>query len=153
MLLLHQHHCITPSTLAGSDGTRFQHFPQVVPNLLNQWWGNSCKSFLKGSVIHDFYHMFCGMGTAQFQWIQLEHVMVFGQEPASSVCQLRGPGIQATQVQFIKQFTMSLPNCQPRGMGIVGLISPLQQLLFPKGFGHRQYGYCPGHCGFLLKGL
>ena len=76
--------------------------------------------------------------------------MVFSQEPASSVCQLWGPGIQATLVQFIKQFTMSLPNCQPRGMGIMGLISPLQQLLFLKGFGHRQCSYCPGHWSFLL---
>ena len=28
--------CIAPGTLAWSDGTRFQHFPQVAPNLLNQ---------------------------------------------------------------------------------------------------------------------
>ena len=45
-----------------SDGTRFQHFPQVAPNLLNQWWGNSSKSFLKGSVISDFV---CSM-----EWVQ-----------------------------------------------------------------------------------
>ena len=40
-------------------------FPQVVPNLLNQWWGNLSKLMLRGSVICDFYCMFCGMGTAQ----------------------------------------------------------------------------------------
>ena len=58
--------CIAPSTLAGPDNTRLQHFPQVVLNLFNQWWRNLSKSFLKGSVIHNFYCVFCGMGTAQF---------------------------------------------------------------------------------------
>ena len=58
ILLPHQYHCIEPGTLAGSDGTRFQHFPQVAPNLLNQWRENSSKLFLKGSVINDFYCMF-----------------------------------------------------------------------------------------------
>ena len=48
---------------------------------------------------------------------------------------------------------MSFPNCKPMGMGIVGLISPLQQLLFLWGFGYRQCSYCPGHWGFLLEGL
>ena len=46
----------------GPDSTRLQHFPQVVLNLLNQWWGNPSKSFLIGNVIHNFYHVFCGMG-------------------------------------------------------------------------------------------
>ena len=49
--------------------------------------------------------------------------MIFSQELAGSICQLWGPGIQATQVQFIKQFTVSLPNSQCGGMGITGLIS------------------------------
>ena len=70
-----------------------------------------------------------------------------------SICQLWGPGIQATQVQLFKQFTMSLPNSQPRGMGIMGLISPLHQVLTLRGFGHRQCSYHPGHWGFLLEGL
>ena len=61
--------------------------------------------------------------------------MVFGQELAGSIRQLGGPGIQATQVQFIKQFTMSLPHSQSGGMVILGLISPFQQLHFFKGFG------------------
>ena len=60
----------------------------MVLNLLNQWWANLSKLFLKGSVIHNFYHMLCVMGTAQFHWIQLEHIMVFDQEPMSSICQL-----------------------------------------------------------------
>ena len=65
--------------------------------------------------------------------------MVFGQELVGSIHQLRGPGIQASQVQFIKQFTMSLPNSQSGSMRNMGLISPLQQLLFFRGFGHRQH--------------
>ena len=97
--------------------------------------------------------MFHGMGTALFHWIQSEHIMVFGQEQAGSICQLWGPGIQATQVQFIKEFTKSLPNSQSGGMGILGLISPLQQLHFFRGFGHMQCCYHPGHQGFLLEGL
>ena len=45
----------------GSDGTRFQHFLQVIPYLLNQWWWNSSKLFFKGSIISYFYYyMFCG---------------------------------------------------------------------------------------------
>ena len=137
ILLLHQHHCIAPSTLVGPNSTRLQHFLQVVPNLRNQQQGNLSKSFLEGSVISNFYHVFCGMGTAQFCWIQWEHIMVFGQELAGSISQLGGLGIQATQVQFIKQFTMSLPNSQSGGMGILELISTLQQLHFFRGFGHR----------------
>ena len=79
--------------------------------------------------------------------------MVLGQELACGICQLQGPGIQATQVQLIKQFTVSLPNCQPRGMGIMGLISSPQQLLTLRGFRHRQCSYFPGHWGFLSEGL
>ena len=89
ILFPHQHHCIEPSTLVGPDGTRLQHFLQVVPNLFNQQWGNASKSFLKGSVICNFYHMFRGMGKAQFCCIQWEHIMVFSQELADSILQLR----------------------------------------------------------------
>ena len=64
IFLLHQYHGIAPHTLARSDGTRFQHFLQVIPNLLNQQQWNLSKSFLKGSIISYFYYMFCGMGTA-----------------------------------------------------------------------------------------
>ena len=64
IFLPHQYHSIAPHTLARSDGTRFQHFLQVIPNLLNQQWWNLSKSFLKGSIISYFYYMFCGMGTA-----------------------------------------------------------------------------------------
>ena len=59
--------------------------------------------------------------------------MVFGQEPVSSIHQLRGPGIQATQVQLVKQFTMSLPNCQPRGMGIMDSSAPSSNCSSSKG--------------------
>ena len=48
---------------------------------------------------------------------------------------------------------MSLPNHQPRGVGIIGLISPLWQLLTLRGFRHRQCSYHPGHWDLLLKGL
>ena len=96
ILFLHQHHHIAPSTLAGPDGTRPQHFPQVVLNLFNQQQGNASKSFLKWSFIHNFYHIFHGMGTAQFHWIQWEYIIVFSQEPVGSIHQLWDPGIQAT---------------------------------------------------------
>ena len=95
IFLPYQHHSISPCTLAGSDGTRFQHFLQLIPNLLNQWWWNSSKSFFKGSVIHYFYYMFHGRHTAKLCQIQGEHVMIFSQEPVSCICQLWGPRIQA----------------------------------------------------------
>ena len=38
VLFQYQYHSITPGTLARSNGTRFQHFLQVIPNLLNHWW-------------------------------------------------------------------------------------------------------------------
>ena len=60
----HQHNSVALHTLAGSDGTRFQHFLEVILNLLNQWWLNSSKSFFKGSIVSYFYYMFHGMGTA-----------------------------------------------------------------------------------------
>ena len=142
-----------PGTLAGPDSTRLQHFPQVVLNFFNQQQGNPSKLLFKGSVICNFYCLVHGVGTAQFHWIQWEHAMVFSQEPVDSICQLGGPGLPATQVQFIEQFTMSLLNGQSGGMGILGLISPLQQLDFFKGFVHRQCCYCSGHLGFLPEGL
>ena len=58
VLFPHQHHCVTPSALARPDSTRFQHFAQVVLNLLHQQWGNSSKLFFKGSVIRNFYRVF-----------------------------------------------------------------------------------------------
>ena len=53
--------------------------------------GNPSKSFLKGSVICNFYCVFHGVGTAQFHWIQWEHIMVFSQELVGSICQLEEP--------------------------------------------------------------
>ena len=150
---MHQHHCIALSTLAGPDSTRLQHFPQVVLNHLNQWQGNPSKSFLKGSVIHNFYHVFPWNGYSPILLDPMRTHCGIWPEPAGSIYQLWGPGIQATQVQFIKQFTMSMPNGQSGGMGILGLISPLQQLHFFRGFRHRQHCYYPGHQGFLLEGL
>ena len=137
ILLPYQHHCIAPGTLAGPDSAGLQHLLQVVLNLLIQWRGYLSKSFLKGNVICYFYHVFCRVGTAQFHWIQREHVVVFGQEPAGSIHQFGGPRVQPTQIQFIKQFTMSLPNSQSGGMGTLGLISPLLQLHLLRWFGHR----------------
>ena len=64
IFLPHQHHSIASCTLAGSDGTRFQHFLHVIPNLLSQRQWNLSKLFFKGSIIIYFYYMFCGMGTA-----------------------------------------------------------------------------------------
>ena len=104
--------------------TRHSHLLQVVPNLLNQCQGNLSKSFLKGSVIHYFYCVFHRVGIAQFCWIQCEHVMLFGQELVGSICYLGGPRVQPTQIQFIEQFTMSLPNSQSGGMGTLGLVTP-----------------------------
>ena len=54
ILLPYQYHCIAPSTLARPDSTRLQHLLQVVPNLLNQWWGNPPKLLFKVSVICNF---------------------------------------------------------------------------------------------------
>ena len=71
-----------------------------------------------------FYHVFHRVGTAQFHWIQQKHIVIFDQEPAGGICQLGGPRVQLTQIQFIEKFTMSLPNSQSGGMGILGLITP-----------------------------
>ena len=60
----HQYYCIAPSTLVGSDGTRFQHFLQVTPNLINQWRGNSSKLFLIKGVSSVIF-IVCSM-----EWVQ-----------------------------------------------------------------------------------
>ena len=52
---------------------------------------------------------------------------------SGSVCQLRGPGIQATQVLFIKQCTMSLPNGQSRGIRIMRHLQPPPAIALPQG--------------------
>ena len=64
ILFPYQHHGVTPGTLARSDGARFQHFFQVIPNLLNHWQWNSSKLLFKRGIISYFYYMLCGMGTA-----------------------------------------------------------------------------------------
>ena len=63
ILFPYQYHGITPGTLARSNGTRFQHFLQVIPNLLNHWWWDSSKPFFKRGIISHFYYMLYGMGT------------------------------------------------------------------------------------------
>ena len=135
---------------------------------------NLSKLFFKRGIVSHFYDMLCGMGTAQFCWIQREYVMVFVQELAGCIHQLRDPRIQATQVQFIEQFTMPLPHCQPKGMEIWGLIGPFLQSLrlggvqalamqllpsplefSPKGSADRQYYsvplQLPFYCLFLTQ--
>ena len=93
ILLPYQYHCIAPCTLPRPDSTRLQHLPQVVPNLLNQRLGNLPKSLFKGSVICNFYHVFGGVGTAQFHGVQQKHGVVLSQEPAGSIFQLWKPRI------------------------------------------------------------
>ena len=78
--------------------------------------------------------------------------MVFSQEPVCSICQLWGPRIQATQVQLIKQFTMSLPNYQPRGMGIMGLNQPPLAIAHPQGVQALVMQLPPWPLGFSFEG-
>ena len=81
---------------------------QIAPdsNISHRWFETSLTNgggihqnwSLKGVSSITFYHVFHGVGTAQLHWIQWEHIMVFSQEPAGSICQLRGPRVQATQI-------------------------------------------------------
>ena len=64
------------------------------------------------------------MGTAQFCGVQWKHIMVLSQELAAAICQLWRPRVQPTQIQFIEQFSMSLPNSQFRGMRNLGAQHP-----------------------------
>ena len=70
ILLPYQYHHIAPHTPARPDSTRLQHLPQVAPNLLNQQQGNPPNLLFKGSVTYNFYHVFSGVGTAQFCGVQ-----------------------------------------------------------------------------------
>ena len=63
IFLPHQHHGIAPHTLAGSDGTRFQHILQVIPNLLNQQCGIHLNRSLKEVLSVTF--IICSM-----EWVQ-----------------------------------------------------------------------------------
>ena len=65
ILLPHQYHCIAPSTLAGFDGTRFQHFLQMAPNPLNSTNGGGIhlNHSLKG--VSSVTFMVCSM-----EWVQ-----------------------------------------------------------------------------------
>ena len=47
ILLSHQHDSVAPSTLTRPDGTRFQHFPQMVPDFLHHRWWNSSELLLE----------------------------------------------------------------------------------------------------------
>ena len=65
ILLSHQHHSITPGTLARPNGTRLQHLSQMVPNFLNHWWWDLSESFLKRNIISHLYGMLCRMSATQ----------------------------------------------------------------------------------------
>ena len=153
IFLPYQYHPVAPCTLARPDSTRLQHLLQLVLNLLNQQRGNPPKSLFKGSVICHFYHVFSGVGTAQFCGVQQKHVIVLSQKLVGSICQLWRPRIQPTQIQFIEQSLMSLPDSQFGGMRVLGLSTLLLQLNFLRWFGHWEHCYCPGHWDFLLEGL
>ena len=149
VLLPYQNHHIAPGTLARLDSTRLQHLPQVVPNLLNQWWGNLSKSFLKGIVICYFCHVFHRVGTAQFHWIQQEHVVVFGQEPGGQ--HLPSLGVQETN--SLKSNSLnSLPClCLTVNLGVWGpwgSLHPLLQLDLHRWFGHQVVLPLPWPLGF-----
>ena len=57
VLLSHQHNSVTPGTLTRPDGTRFQHFSQMVPNFLYHWCWNLSESYLKRGIISYLYGM------------------------------------------------------------------------------------------------
>ena len=59
---------------------------------------------LKGVSSVTFIVCSVEWGTAQFCGVQQKHVMVLGQEPVGSICQLWRPRAQPTQIQFMKQF-------------------------------------------------
>ena len=63
ILLSHQHDSITPGTLTRPDGTRLQHFSQMVPNFLYHQWWNLSESFLKRGISSHLYGMFCRVST------------------------------------------------------------------------------------------
>ena len=63
IFLSHQHYDITPGALTRSDGTRLQHFSQMVPNFLYHQWWDSSESFLKRGIISHLYGMLCRVST------------------------------------------------------------------------------------------
>ena len=82
-----------------------------------------------------------------------KHVMVLGQESVGSIHQLWRPKVQPTQIKFIEQFPMSLPDSQFRGMRILGFSTLLLQLNFLRWFGHWKHCHHPSNQSFLSEGL
>ena len=65
ILFSHQHDSVTPSTLTRSDGTRFQHFSQMIPNLLHHQWWNLSESFLERGIVSYIYGIFGRVSATQ----------------------------------------------------------------------------------------
>ena len=69
IILSHQHDSIAPSTLTRPDGTRFQHFPQMVPNFLHHWQWNPSESFFERGIVSYLYGMFGRVSATQLHQI------------------------------------------------------------------------------------
>ena len=69
-LLSYQHNgSVAPSTLTRPDGTRFQHFLQMIPNFLHHQWWNPSESFLERGIISYLYGMLGRVSATQLCWI------------------------------------------------------------------------------------
>ena len=70
VLLSHQHHGITPGTLARPNGTRLQQPSQMVPNFLNHQQWDPSESFLKRGIIIHLYGMLYRVSATQLCQVQ-----------------------------------------------------------------------------------
>ena len=105
----------------------------MAPNLLNQWRGNYLNHSLKGVSLVTF--MLCSV-----EWVQPNSA---GSNENTSWYSTRSQCAASTssgdqessllKSNSSKQFTTSLPNCQPRGVGIMGLIGPPPAIAHPQG--------------------
>ena len=59
------------------DGSSVQHFLNVLPYFLHQWWGDAVESFLEWLVIQQLNIVFRDIRTSYFMRFQREDVLVF----------------------------------------------------------------------------
>ena len=152
IFLPYQYHCIAPHTLAWPDSTRLQHLPQVVLNLLNQWWENLPKLLFKWRVISHMYYVFDGVGTAQFSGVQWKTpwYLARSQWVASASSGAKNP-TDSNQFHWIISHAFAWQSIW--GYKDLGTHHP-SPVTEPLGwFGYWKHCYCPGHQGFLLEGL
>ena len=86
---------VAPGAATWSNSPCLQHIIHMCPDLLQQWWQDVSKLFLKGLTIGHLNIVLDLTGTPQLIVIKGENVMILHQQFVSTSHLLLGPLVQA----------------------------------------------------------